>query len=176
MIAKPNQIKSVICSTFLLLSLSRCISGDQAGPQSEPPVINPGPLGGPPSDALVLFDGKDLSQWKGASGGSAKWKVENGIAEVNGTGNIVSKEEFGDVQVHLEWASPNEVKGEGQGRGNSGVYLQGRYEIQVLDSYQNKTYPNGQAGALYGTAAPLVNACRKPGEWQTYDILFHPPK
>jgi hypothetical protein len=102
--------------------------------------------------------------------------VENGVMEVNGTGNIVTKQEFGDLQVHVEWASPSEVKGEGQGRGNSGVYLQGRYEIQVLDSYQNKTYFNGQAGALYGVAAPLVNACRKPGEWQSYEIIFHPPK
>ncbi len=94
---------------------------------------------------------------------------------VTSTGNIATKEEFGAVQVHVEWASPREVKGEGQGRGNSGVYLQGRYEIQVLDSYENKTYPNGQAAALYGEAAPLVNACRKPGEWQSYDIVFHPP-
>ncbi len=143
---------------------------------TEPPVVDPGSNGVPPSDAIRLFDGKDLSQWKSLSGGEAKWKVENGILEVNGTGNIVTKEEFGDVQVHVEWASPREVRGEGQGRGNSGVYLQGRYEIQVLDSYQNKTYFNGQAGALYGVAAPLVNACRKPGEWQSYDIIFHPPK
>ena len=142
----------------------------------EPPVIDPGSIGGPPSDAIVLFDGHDFSQWTGLSGGEAKWKIVGGVMEVNGTGNIVSKEQFGDVQVHVEWASPRDVKGEGQGRGNSGVYLQGRYEIQVLDSYQNKTYFNGQAGALYGIAAPLVNACRKPGEWQTYDIIFHPPK
>ena len=142
----------------------------------EPVVIDPGPAGGPPSDAIVLFNGQDLAQWKGVSGGPPKWKVEDGYVEVNGTGNIVTKQEFGDVQVHVEWASPREVKGEGQGRGNSGVYLQGRYEIQVLDSYQNKTYFNGQAGAFYGVAAPLVNACRKPGEWQTYDIIFHTPK
>ena len=138
--------------------------------------MDPGPVGGPPSDAIVLFDGKDLSQWKSASGGEAKWKVENGILEVTSTGNILTKEEFGDVQVHVEWASPSEVKGEGQGRGNSGVYLQGRYEIQVLDSYQNKTYFDGQAAAVYKVAAPLVNACRKPGEWQSYDIIFRVPK
>jgi hypothetical protein len=143
---------------------------------TEPRVIDPGVNGSPPSDAIILFNGQDLSQWKGVSGGEAKWKVQGGTAEVNGTGNIVSKEEFGDVQVHVEWASPSEVKGDGQGRGNSGVYLQGRYEIQVLDSYQNKTYFNGQAGALYGIAPPLVNACRKPGEWQSYDIIFHAPK
>ena len=143
---------------------------------TEPPVVDPGLIGGPPSDAIVLFDGHDSSRWKSLSGGEAKWKIVDGVMEVNGTGNIVSKELFGDVQVHVEWATPSEVKGEGQDRGNSGVYLQGRYEIQVLDSYQNKTYFNGQASALYGIAAPLVNACRKPGEWQTYDIIFHPPK
>jgi len=139
----------------------------------EPRIIDPGP---PPSDALVLFSGKDLSQWKNEKGGEAKWKVEDGVATVNGTGSIITKEEFGDVQLHVEWATPSEVKGEGQGRGNSGVYLQGRYEIQVLDSYNNKTYFNGQAGAFYLHNAPLVNACRKPGEWQAYDIVFHTPK
>jgi hypothetical protein len=151
-------------------------SSRKSPPSTEPPVIDPGRDGVPPSDAIVLFNGKDLSQWKGAAGSEAKWIVADGILEVNGTGNIMTREEFADVQVHVEWASPSKVKGEGQGRGNSGVYLQGRYEIQVLDSYQNKTYFNGQAAALYGIAAPLVNACRKPGEWQTYDIIFHPPK
>jgi len=139
----------------------------------EPRIIDPGP---PPSDALVLFGGKDLSQWKNEKGGEEKWKVEDGVATVNGTGSIITKEEFGDVQLHVEWATPLEVKGEGQGRGNSGVYLQGRYEIQVLDSYNNKTYFNGQAGAFYLHNAPLVNVFRKPGEWQTYEIIFHTPK
>jgi len=142
--------------------------------ESEPQIIDPGP---PPSDAIVLFDGKDLSKWQDANGGEAKWKLPgDGTMEVNSTGSIMTKEEFGDVQLHVEWATPKEVKGEGQGRGNSGVYLQGRYEIQVLDSYNNKTYFNGQAGAFYEHNAPLVNASRKPGEWQTYDIIFHPPK
>ena len=141
--------------------------------ETEPKVIDSGP---PPSDALVLFDGKDLSQWQSEKGGEPKWKVENGVMIVNGTGSIMTKEEFGDVQLHVEWATPSEVKGEGQGRGNSGVYLQGRYEIQVLDSYNNKTYFNGQAGAFYLHNAPLVNVSRKPGEWQTYDIIFHAPK
>ena len=142
----------------------------------EPKIVAPGPTGGPPSDAIVLFDGKDLSHWKGNSGGEAKWKVEDGVVTVNGTGEILTQEEFGDVQLHVEWAAPSEVKGNGQERGNSGIYLQGRYEIQVLDSYQNPTYFNGQAGAFYGNAAPLVNASRKPGEWQSYDIVFHAPK
>jgi hypothetical protein len=142
----------------------------------EPKVIDPGRNSAPPSDAIVLFDGKDLSKWQSMNGGDAKWTVGDGVMTVNKTGSIRSKEEFGDVQLHIEWAAPSEVKGDGQGRGNSGVYLQGRYEIQVLDSYDNKTYFNGQAGAFYGFSAPLVNASRKPGEWQTYDIIFHGPK
>ncbi len=157
--------------TFAVLSLTfRLIAADSA-----PPVVTPGANGAPPSDAVVLFDGKDLSAWKSGDGGAPQWKIQDGYAEVN-KGNIMTREEFGPVQLHVEWAAPAEVKGEGQGRGNSGIYLQGRYEIQVLDSYQNPTYANGQAGAFYSHAAPLVNASRKPGEWQVYDIVFHPPK
>jgi hypothetical protein len=144
--------------------------------ENEPPIINPGPVGGPPSDAVILFSAKDLSAWRNEQGGEAKWVVTNGYVQVNGTGSILTKEEFGDCQLHVEWATPSEVKGDGQGRGNSGVYLQGRYEIQVLDSYNNKTYFNGQAGAFYSVAAPLVNASRPPGEWQSYDIIFRAPK
>jgi hypothetical protein len=142
-------------------------------PKEEPRIINPGP---PPSDAIILFDGKDLSQWHGAGGGLAKWDVKDGVMTVNATGSISTRQEFGDCQLHLEWATPAEVKGEGQGRGNSGILLQERYEVQVLDSYENKTYFHGQAGAIYKQFAPLVNACRKPGEWQTYDIIFHAPR
>ncbi len=148
--------------------------------ESEPVVVTPGKDNGPvepPSDAIVLFDGKDLSKWQSTEKGKeARWAIKDGAMEVNGTGSIRTREEFGDVQLHVEWAAPSEVKGSDQGRGNSGVYLQGRYEIQVLDSYQNKTYPNGQAGAFYGHAAPLVNASRKPGEWQAYDIIFRSPR
>ncbi len=144
--------------------------------EKEPPVVDPGPVGGPPGDAVVLFDGKDLGQWRAQNGGEPKWKLGDGCVETTQGGGIFSKEEFGACQLHVEWAAPSVVKGDGQGRGNSGVYLQGRYEIQVLDCYQNKTYPNGQTGAYYGHAAPLVNVCRKPGEWQSYDIIFHPPK
>jgi hypothetical protein len=139
----------------------------------EPTVVDPGP---PPSDAIVLFNGKDLSQWKGEDGKAAGWIVRDGYMEVNGTGNILTRQEFGDVQLHVEWATPAKVEGDGQGRGNSGVYLQGRYEIQVLDSHNNKTNPDGQAGAFYGNFPPLVNASRKPGEWQTFDIIFKAPK
>jgi len=158
-------------------------SGDMSRPR--PRVVEPGTAstedapGKPPADATVLFDGKDLSEWvrSGKKGDEAKpaWKVENGYAEVKG-GNIQTVKKFGDCQVHVEWATPREVKGSGQGRGNSGVYLGGFGEVQVLDSYQNDTYPDGQAAALYGHLPPLVNASRKPGEWQTYDIIAHLPR
>ena len=146
--------------------------------EQEPPIVNPGPLGGPPSDAVVLFDGKSLDAFRGEKSPEPRWKLDlkNSVMETTTFGGIFSKQEFGDCQLHVEWTSPTVVKGDGQGRGNSGVYLMGRYEIQVLDSYNNKTYFEGQAGAFYGHNAPLVNACRKPGEWQTYDIIFHAPK
>lgn len=134
----------------------------------EPKIVAPGP---PPSDAIVLFDGKDLSAWAGGD----KWLVQDGVATVRG-GNITTRQAFGSCQLHLEWAAPEVVKGSGQGRGNSGVMLMGRYEIQILDSYDNPTYFDGQAAALYKQAPPLVNACRKPGEWQTYDIIFTAPQ
>ncbi len=137
----------------------------------EPKTIDPGPPGGPPSDAVVLFDGKDLSAWVGAE----KWEVNDGVATVRG-GSARTKQEFGDCQIHLEWASPEKVSGSGQGRGNSGVYIMGKYEIQILDSHDNPTYFDGQAGSLYKQWPPLVNASRKPGEWQTYDIIFNGPR
>ena len=158
------------CFTLAALLIAALAHGAE---DKEPKVIDSGP---PPSDAIVLFDGKDLSKWKSERGGGVKWKLEDGAIVVNGSGSILTKEEFGDVQLHIEWATPAEVKGNSQERGNSGVYLQGRYEIQVLDSWNNKTYFNGQAAAFYGHSAPLVNASRKPGEWQTYDIVFHAPK
>jgi hypothetical protein len=149
------------------------LNAADAPPAAEPRVVNPGP---PPGDAIVLFDGKDLSRWKAENGGAPAWIVANGCAEVNGTGSLVTREEYGDCQLHVEWATPEKVEGEGQGRGNSGVYLMGRYEIQVLDSYHNPTYADGQAGAFYGHRPPLVNVSRKPGEWQSYDIIFHAPR
>ncbi len=145
-----------------------------------PALVDPGPAGPPaaaPADAIVLFDGKDLSQWEDGKGGPAGWKVEKGYAEVAAkTGLIRTKQEFGDCQLHIEWAAPVEVKGEGQERGNSGVFLMDMYEVQVLDSYNNETYADGQAAAVYGQYPPLVNACRKPGEWQSYDIIFRRPR
>jgi hypothetical protein len=165
----------ILVAAFLMGGAGLAGAAD-AKPEPEPPVVDPGPMGGPPSDAIILFSGADFAQWRGQQGDTPKWKLGQGWMETTPTGGIFSRQEFGDCQLHVEWASPIEAKGEGQGRGNSGIYLQGRYEIQVLDSYQSKTYPNGQAGAFYGHAAPLVNACRKPGEWQTYDIIFHAPK
>ena len=134
--------------------------------------------GRPPSDAVVLFDGTDLSQWRAAEGGgAARWAVRGGYMEVAaGTGSIQTARGFGDCQLHIEWAAPVPARGEGQERGNSGVFLMGRYEIQVLDSYENTTYPDGQAAAIYGQYPPLVNASRPPGEWQTYDVVFHAPR
>jgi hypothetical protein len=138
----------------------------------EPAVVTPGEGSQPPSDALVLFDGKNFDAWDGAAG----WKADDdGGFTVKGA--IQTKRSFGDCQLHLEFASPREVKGKGQGRGNNGIGLMGaRYEIQVLDSYDNKTYPEGQCAAVYNQRPPMVNACRKPGEWQTFDIVFTAPR
>ena len=159
--------------TFATASGSAAAEGGTQPTNSEPRVVDPGP---PPADAIVLFDGKDLSQWQSGSGAPAKWTVQDGAAVVSGMGGISTKQEFGDCQLHIEWATPAVVKGSGQGRGNSGVFLQSRYEIQVLDSYNNKTYFDGQAGAVYKQHAPLGNVCRKPGEWQSYDIIYHAPR
>jgi Domain of Unknown Function (DUF1080) len=137
-----------------------------------PAVIQPGatPLN-PPSDALILFDGKDLSGWKN----SEKWTVEDG-AMVSGRGDVVSREEFGDCQLHIEWASPSVVTGSGQGRGNSGIFFMNQYELQVLDSFENVTYADGQAGAIYKQTPPMVNATKAPGQWNIYDAIFTAPR
>ena len=162
----------------LPLALLLMVQAPQQWPQHSmdrprPHVVNPGP---PPSDAVVLFAGKDLSQWRSEDSTPAKWTVQNGYMEVKaGTGMIQSARGFGDVQLHIEWATPSVVKGESQERGNSGIFLMGIYELQVLDSYQNDTYPDGQAGAIYGENPPLVNPTRGPGQWQEYDVVFHRP-
>jgi hypothetical protein len=149
----------------------------------QPVVVTPGTEstqqqpGAAPSDAVMLFDGTDLSGWVGPKGAPAEWKLENGYMEVvPKTGDIKTKVEFGDCQLHVEWAAPAEVVGDSQGRGNSGVFLMDRYEIQVLDCYDNPTYSDGTTGAIYGQTPPLVNACRKPGEWQMYDIIWTGPR
>jgi len=150
-----------------------------------PPVVTPGATpGSAPSDATVLFDGKDLSKWAHHGTGAnaaqvtpAKWTVRDGYFEVAaGTGAIYSRDAFGDMQLHLEWASPAEVKGNSQGRGNSGIMAMGLYEIQILDTFNNTTYADGQAGAIYGQYPPLANVARGPGQWQTYDIVFEAPR
>ncbi len=145
-----------------------------------PPLVNPGegalPVP-PPSDAIILFDGGDLSQWRDAEGEEAKWVVKEGVMEsVPGSGYVYTRAAWGDVQLHIEWASPKKVQGKSQGRGNSGVFLMGQYEIQVLDSFDNRTYADGQAAALYGQYPPLVNASRGPGSWQSFDIIFRRPR
>jgi hypothetical protein len=148
-----------------------------------PRVITPGTSSTPqeagraPSDAVVLFDGKDLSHWQGRRGRPADWSVEDGAMVIKpGAGAITSREEFGDCQLHLEFASPVPARGNDQGRGNSGVMFFARYEIQVLDSFENVTYADGQAAAIYGQYPPLVNASRPPGQWQEYDIIFTAPR
>ena len=143
------------------------ITGASASTQDTP--------GKAPSDAVVLFDGTDLSKWTAGGGKPAKAKVEDGALVISG-GTVSTREEFGDSQIHVEFASPNPPKGRDQGRGNSGVMLFGKYEIQVLDSFDNQTYPDGQAAAIYGQYPPLANASRKPGEWQTYDMIFTAPR
>ena len=171
------KIRSLLMLGLLLFAVA---SHASAADEPQPPVVDPGAVpGAPPSDAVVLFDGKDLAKFRGKLTDQPKWKLVDGVMETipaGDSGGMFSREEFGDCQVHVEWAVAAVPEGDDQARGNSGVFLMGRYEIQVLDSYQNKTYPNGQCGAFYGHNAPLVNACRKPGEWQTYDIIFHAPR
>lgn len=179
--ATTGRLRLLLCLVLPAASLlaAETNKATPASPKKEDPqpvIVAPGPVGGPPSDAIVLFDGKDLSKFRGQRAEEPHWKIEAGVVESTSPGGIFSKEEFSDCQLHVEFATPSVVKGVGQGRGNSGVYLMGRYEIQILDSYESKTYPNGQCGAFYGHNPPLVNACRRPGEWQAYDIVFHPPR
>jgi hypothetical protein len=142
----------------------------------KPEVVTPGKGTLPPSDAIVLYrDAGDLDNWESANGGPAKWIAGEALTVAPGAGVIQTKQPFGDMQLHIEWRTPDEVKGDGQGRGNSGIFLMGKYEIQVLDSYNNETYYNGQAGSIYKQSIPLVNASLPPGQWQRYDIIFKAP-
>jgi hypothetical protein len=147
------------------------------------PVVTPGTFstadspGKAPSDAIILFDGRSLAAWQTEKGGAPGWKVENGYMEVSGgSGDILTRDRFGDCQLHVEFREPAPPTGNSQGRGNSGVFLAGLYEVQVLDSYNNLTYADGQASAIYGQSPPLVNASRPPGEWQVYDIVYTSPR
>jgi hypothetical protein len=179
---KQNFTRKPINKSFLFLGIaillfsSTCF-GQEAIWEPLPVVITPGTLASPPSDAVILLDGTNLNEWESKKEGKAKWKLEDdGMSVVPGTGSIKTVKSFGDCQLHIEWRSPAVVKGDSQDRGNSGVFFQGRYEVQVLDSYNSKTYVNGQAGSIYKQYIPLVNACRPPGEWQSYDIIFKAPE
>jgi Domain of Unknown Function (DUF1080) len=146
--------------------------------EPKPAKITPGTNSGEaPSDAIILFNGKDLNEWTSLDGSAAKWDVaDGGMTVKKGAGDIKTKKAFGDIQLHIEWRAPSVIVGEGQGRGNSGIFLQGLYELQVLDSYESQTYSNGQAGSIYKQAIPLVNPTRKPGEWQAYDVIYTAPR
>jgi hypothetical protein len=183
---EDNMLR-VISKIIFMIVLSQSIIFSQEAPRwrahdlkrPKPKIITPPaqylPLK-PPSDAVILYDGTDLSKWEGMDGEETEWINGDGYFEcVRGSGYIRSKQAFGDIQLHVEWMAPLPVKGRSQGRGNSGVFLMGLYEVQVLDSYDNITYADGQAAAVYGQYPPLVNAARPPGEWQAYDIVFHRP-
>ncbi|TWT88318.1 hypothetical protein Mal64_17970 [Pseudobythopirellula maris] len=168
--------------TYHLLPAVACLLSSPAFAQSTeylpgiewdtPPVVEPGATDNdPPSDAIVLFGGEDMSAWENGE----NWPIKDGVVSA-ADGAVTTKQHFGDLQLHLEWSAPTKIRGKGQGRGNSGVFLMGVYEVQVLDSYDNSTYPDGQAGAVYKQTPPMANAMRKPGEWNTYDIFWTAPK
>lgn len=160
---------------LVLLSAVAAIARAADAPQ--PPEVDPGGAGRPPSDAVALFDGSELGEWVHRDGSPARWDVAGGeIVCKTGTGDILTKRKFGSAQIHIEFATPNQPEAKDQARGNSGVYVQDRYEVQILDSYRNPTYADGSAAAIYGQSAPLVNVSRPPEQWQTYDIIFHAPE
>jgi hypothetical protein len=190
-----RRVAKAACVGVLGVAGAMVVAAEKSGPQQPwsdwkvhdmsrpvPPIVTPGTASTPdqpgkaPSDAIVLFDGTDLSKWQAVGGGEPTFKVENGVALSYGPKYMETKEQFGDVQLHIEWAEPTPPKGDSQGRGNSGVFLMGKFETQVLDSFNNRTYADGQCGGIYGQYPPQVNACRPPGEWQSYDIIFHHPR
>jgi hypothetical protein len=173
-------MKKIIC---LLLLSSLFITLKAQKPEEtedwtrKPQVVTPGKGTLPPSDAIVLYgNSDDVSLWEGDDGSPIKWLADENLTVVPKVPGIRTKQAFGDVQLHIEWRTPIEVVGDGQGRGNSGIFLMGLYELQVLDSYENETYYNGQAGSIYKQHIPLVNACRPPGTWQSYDVIFTTPE
>lgn len=175
-------MKHIISSLFIL-SIATLAVAQITDPvatevwKPEPRVVTPGNGTSAPSDAIILFDGTNTSEWTHTDGKAVQWTMnsDGSMTVKPKTGGIITKREFGDIQLHIEFSSPKVVKGEGQNRGNSGVFLQNRYEVQVLDSYNNRTYSNGQAASIYKQHMPLVNASRPPGEWQTYDIIYKAP-
>ena len=174
---KINGLRGIVAA-FLAMALVQCVPAQL--PQEtevwepEPVAVRPGTSGEAPADAIVLLGSGGADEWRHTDGGEVEWLMEGGVLTVAaGTGNIETVRSFGDVQLHLEWRAPARIEGEGQGRGNSGVFLQKRYEVQILDSYDNRTYSNGQAASVYKQHIPLVNAMKPPGEWQSYDIVLH---
>jgi hypothetical protein len=171
-----KKIIALIFCSGLLLNIHGQKPKETEDWSRKPDLVTPGKGSLPPSDAIVLYGGAgDLDLWESEREGPAKWIAGEELTVVTSTGGIKTKQSFGDMQVHVEWRSPAEVKGDGQDRGNSGFFLMGKYEVQVLDSYNSLTYYNGQAGSIYKQTIPLVNACLPPGEWQTYDIIFKAP-
>lgn len=175
-----SKYTSLVFLALLTLSCSAQITKPEVTEvwEPEPRVVTPGATNNaPPSDAIILYDGSTTDEWvRREDGTPIGWTSADGeLTVMKGTGDIISKREFNSLQLHLEWRSPQVVEGEGQGRGNSGVFFQERYEVQILDSYQNRTYSNGQAGAIYKQHPPLVNAMRPTSEWETYDIIFEAP-
>lgn len=177
-------MKFTILLILAALVMNAALSQDQPNPKDteiwdpEPRIVTPGGQhAAPPSDAIILFDGRNLDQWTDTKGNPAAWTVADGAMTVaRRTGDIKTKQSFGDIQLHIEWRTPAKVEGDGQGRGNSGIFFCEKYELQVLDSYNNRTYSNGQAGSIYKQSMPMVNASRKPGEWQVYDVVFIAPR
>lgn len=177
LIGRRQTLSAVVFSTTIIATVAALpLRAAVERRFAAPPVITPGTHSSAPSDAIVLFDGSNLDAWTYTDGRAAQWTIDGDAMVVKpGSGSIMSKPKFNSAQVHLEFATPP-AHGEGQERGNSGMYIQGRYEVQILDSFENETYPNGQCSAIYGQYPPLVNASRGPGQWQTYDVIFRAPK
>jgi hypothetical protein len=176
-------MKTISAALLLTMMFTGLFAQTSKNPESTelwepvPPIVTPGEGTTAPSDAIILFDGKNLNEWTNDKGEAAEWTLADGCVTVKpGSGSILTRRGFGDCQLHIEWRAPAEVIGESQGRGNSGIFLQNRYEVQVLDCYNNVTYANGQTGSIYKQSIPLVNACKKPGEWQVYDIIYTAPR
>ncbi len=172
-----KRIKVIIFIFILALNLYAQKPEETEDWSRKPAIVTPGKNNLPPSDAVILYSGKqDIEKWQEANGKPARWFAADSITVAEKTGSIQTKKGFGDCQLHVEWRTPSEVKGSGQGRGNSGIFLMNKYELQVLDSWENETYYNGQAGSVYKQYIPLVNACTPPGTWQTYDVIFTAPR
>jgi len=171
-----KKLSAILAITCIIFNLHAQKPEDTEDWSRKPEKITPGKGTLPPSDAIVLYESaEDITKWEGETGGQVNWKAKKILTVTPEKGGIKTLQSFGDVQLHVEWRAPEEIVGEGQGRGNSGIFLMGKYEVQVLDSYVSETYYNGQASSIYKQTIPLVNACLPPGEWQSYDIIFKAP-